>query len=43
MRLLKRIFDIVFSLIVLILLSPIFLIVALLVRIKLGSPILFTQ
>ena len=43
MRLLKRVFDIVFSLMVLILLSPIFLIVGILVRIKLGSPILFTQ
>lgn len=43
MRVVKRLFDIVFSLLVLILLSPIFLIVALLVRINLGSPILFTQ
>ena len=43
MKILKRVFDIVFSLMVLILLSPIFLIVALFVRLQLGSPILFTQ
>ena len=43
MKLIKRLFDILFSLLVLIMLSPIFLIVALLVRINLGSPILFTQ
>lgn len=39
----KRCFDIVLSLIGIIILSPILLIVALLVRIKLGSPILFIQ
>ncbi|MGG7161205.1 sugar transferase [Clostridium baratii] len=43
MKLIKRLFDILFSLLVLIMLSPVFLIVALLVRINLGSPILFTQ
>lgn len=39
----KRIFDLLFSIIVLLLLSPIFLIVAILVKLNLGSPILFTQ
>src|SRR5690554_3837522 len=39
----KRPLDFVFSLIAIALLSPIMLIVALLVRIKLGSPILFKQ
>ncbi|MPQ42270.1 sugar transferase [Clostridium tarantellae] len=39
----KRIMDIVLSLSGLILLSPIILFVAILVRIKLGSPIFFTQ
>lgn len=40
---LKRPQDIVLSLVALILLSPVIAIVALLVRTKLGSPILFTQ
>ena len=39
----KRIFDILFALIGLILLSPIFLICAILIRINLGSPIFFKQ
>lgn len=39
----KRIFDIVCSLLALIVLSPVLLITALLVRIKLGSPVLFKQ
>lgn len=39
----KRVFDIVSSLIGLILLSPILLIIALMVRFKLGSPVIFTQ
>lgn len=39
----KRVFDFILSLIGLILLSPFFLIIAILVRIKLGSPILFKQ
>lgn len=43
MKLIKRLFDILFSFLVLTMLSPVFLIVALLVRINLGSPILFTQ
>ncbi|MCX0371588.1 sugar transferase [Clostridium perfringens] len=43
MKLIKRLFDILFSLLALIIISPVFLIVALLVRINLGSPILFTQ
>ena len=40
---LKRLFDIVASIITLILLSPIIIIVAILIRTKLGSPIFFTQ
>ncbi|MGB4985185.1 MAG: sugar transferase [Erysipelotrichaceae bacterium] len=39
----KRTFDIIISLITIILLSPIYLIVSLLIRIKLGSPIIFVQ
>jgi len=39
----KRPMDIILSLIALIVLSPILLIVALLVRIKLGSPVIFKQ
>jgi lipopolysaccharide/colanic/teichoic acid biosynthesis glycosyltransferase len=39
----KRILDLVYASVALILLSPVFLIVALLVRIKLGSPIIFRQ
>jgi lipopolysaccharide/colanic/teichoic acid biosynthesis glycosyltransferase len=39
----KRIFDLVISLFALIILFPIVLITAILVRIKLGSPMLFTQ
>lgn len=39
----KRLFDIVCSLLALIVLSPVLLITALLVRIKLGSPVLFKQ
>ncbi|CAM4198054.1 sugar transferase [Vreelandella rituensis] len=39
----KRLFDIVVSLVSLILLSPLLLIVALMVRLKLGSPVLFRQ
>ena len=40
---LKRMFDVIASLIGLILLSPVILITAILVRTKLGSPIFFTQ
>lgn len=39
----KRFLDIIISLISLIILSPIMLIVAILVRIKLGSPVIFRQ
>lgn len=40
---LKRVFDIIFSLAWLIGFSPLLLVVAILVRIKLGSPVLFIQ
>ncbi|ENZ03163.1 hypothetical protein HMPREF1092_00349 [Clostridium thermobutyricum] len=39
----KRVFDLLFSIIVLLLLSPVILIIAILVKLNLGSPILFTQ
>lgn len=39
----KRFFDFILSLIAIIILSPIYIIVAILVKIKLGSPIIFTQ
>lgn len=39
----KRAFDLVASLALLVLLSPLMLVVALLVRVKLGSPVLFRQ
>lgn len=39
----KRLLDIILSLIAIILLSPVYIIVALLVRIKLGSPVIFCQ
>ena len=39
----KRILDIVLSLLAIIILSPVLLIVALLVRTRLGSPVIFTQ
>lgn len=39
----KRLFDILVSLAALLLLAPVILVVALLVRIKLGSPVLFRQ
>ena len=42
-RYIKRFFDIFSSLLAIILLSPILLITALTVRIKLGSPVLFKQ
>lgn len=42
-RFIKRPMDFLLSLIAIIVLSPVFLIVAFLVRIKLGSPILFMQ
>ena len=40
---LKRILDFILSLIAIIILSPVFLIVAILVKIKLGSPVIFKQ
>ena len=40
---LKRLMDIISSFCALVILSPVFLIVALLVRVKLGSPVIFTQ
>lgn len=39
----KRLLDILFSLFFIIILSPVLVIVAILVRVKLGSPIIFTQ
>ena len=39
----KRILDFILSLIALIILSPILLVIAILVRIKLGSPVIFKQ
>lgn len=39
----KRPLDIIFSLLALVILSPVLLVVAILVRIKLGSPIIFKQ
>ena len=39
----KRMLDIVISLAALVILSPVLLIVALLVRVKLGSPVIFHQ
>ena len=40
---LKRVFDFVLSLLAILFLSPIMIVVAILVRVKLGSPILFRQ
>jgi undecaprenyl phosphate N,N'-diacetylbacillosamine 1-phosphate transferase len=42
-RFIKRLMDIVLSLLAIIILSPVLLIVALLVRVKLGSPVIFKQ
>lgn len=39
----KRILDLVLSLVAVVVLSPIYLLLAVLVRIKLGKPVLFTQ
>lgn len=39
----KRFFDVVFSLLALVVLSPVMLVVAVLARVKLGSPIIFKQ
>ena len=42
-RYIKRLLDIVLSGMALVLLSPVLLLVAILVRVKLGSPVLFSQ
>lgn len=42
-KIFKRVFDLSSSLLLLIILCPLFLVLAILVRIKLGSPILFRQ
>ncbi len=42
-RYVKRILDILFSLLLLVILSPLYLLLILLVRIYLGSPVFFTQ
>lgn len=42
-RIVKRLLDLSLSIIAIIVLSPIMLIIAILVRLKLGSPIIFTQ
>ena len=42
-RFFKRTFDLCSALLLLLVISPIFLVLALLVRVKLGSPIFFTQ
>lgn len=42
-RYIKRLLDIVLSGVALVLLSPVLLLVAILVRVKLGSPVLFSQ
>ncbi|MCR5734043.1 MAG: sugar transferase [Lachnospiraceae bacterium] len=42
-RFLKRFFDILLSLFSIIILSPVYLVLAVLIRIKLGSPVLFHQ
>jgi lipopolysaccharide/colanic/teichoic acid biosynthesis glycosyltransferase len=39
----KRLIDIILSIIAIIVLSPIFIVLSILVRIKLGSPVLFKQ
>ena len=39
----KRLFDLVISLLMLILLSPVMLVIAILVRARLGKPVLFSQ
>jgi sugar transferase EpsL len=40
---LKRLFDLAVSLVLLVVFSPIFIIIALMVKVKLGSPVLFRQ
>lgn len=43
MAIIKRIFDLLVSLLLLVLLSPVLLVLSVLVRIKLGQPVLFSQ
>ncbi len=42
-KIIKRLLDIILSLMAIILLSPVLIVLALLVRVKLGSPVLFRQ
>ncbi|ULT56782.1 sugar transferase [Neobacillus drentensis] len=42
-RFIKRLMDFLLSLVSIIVFSPVFLVLAILVRVKLGSPVLFTQ
>lgn len=42
-KVIKRVLDIIISLAALIILSPVLLVVAILVRCKLGSPVIFHQ
>jgi undecaprenyl phosphate N,N'-diacetylbacillosamine 1-phosphate transferase len=42
-RLFKRLLDIIFSVLAILILSPLFVVIALFVRIKMGSPVLFSQ
>ena len=42
-RYLKRVFDFILSLVAIVILLPVYIIVAILVRMKLGSPVLFCQ
>lgn len=42
-QMIKRVFDVVTSFLLMLLISPVFLLIAVLVRCKLGSPILFHQ
>ena len=39
----KRLLDIILSAIAIIILSPVYLIIAIIVRIQMGSPVLFSQ
>lgn len=42
-KIIKRLLDIIFSLLFIILLSPLLIIISIIVRLNLGSPIIFTQ
>ncbi len=42
-KVIKRLFDIVLSLLAIVLLSPLLIVLAILVRVKLGSPVIFRQ